>query len=230
MLGHQISIYPELDIRRKIKILNYYNINKILDVGANRGQYSLELRKFGFLGNIISFEPLSSAFKQLKINSQNDNKWELHNYALGNEDGNTIINIAGNSVSSSLNKMLDLHIKAAPSSSYVGKENISIKKIDSIFNSIYKDNDNIMLKIDTQGFEINVLKGAEQSLNNILLIQLEMSIIPLYENEILFMDMMKFLKDRNLELISLENGFADPESGELLQVDGIFINKSIIIH
>lgn len=225
--GYQISSYPESDIKRRIKILNNSKISKLMDVGANYGHYALELRKFGFNGNIISFEPLTSAFKLLKANSLNDKKWEQFNFALGNNDGDAIINIAGNSFSSSLSKMLDSHIKAAPYSAYIGTENISIKKIDTIFDSVYNEGDNIMLKIDTQGYERNVLEGADQSLKYIRLIQLEMSLIPLYENEMQFQDMMQFLRERNFELISIENGFSNQETGQLLQIDGIFINKYV---
>jgi len=83
-----------------------------------------------------------------------------------------------------------------------------------------------MMKIDVQGFEKNVLDGATKSLDSIKIIQLEMSIIPLYENEMLFVDMINYLKDRGFELFSLENGYFDSTTGKLLQVDGTF-EKSI---
>jgi len=72
------------------------------------------------------------------------------------------------------------------------------------------------------------LEGAKQSLNNITLMQLEMSIEPLYEKEILFTEMLNYLQQAGFELFSLENGIRNPDSGKLLQVDGIFINKNKI--
>jgi hypothetical protein len=85
-----------------------------------------------------------------------------------------------------------------------------------------------MLKIDTQGFEKNVLLGAENSLQNITLLQLEISIQPLYENEVLFVEMVNYLQDIGFDLFTLENGIRDPKSGKLLQVDGIFLNNKIL--
>ena len=83
-----------------------------------------------------------------------------------------------------------------------------------------------MIKIDTQGYEKNVIDGATESLNNIKIIQLEMSILPLYENEILFIEMINYLDKKGFQLFSLENGFSDLTTGQLLQVDGIFVQKT----
>jgi FkbM family methyltransferase len=229
-IGFQIKRYPDADISRRLKLINHYKINKILDVGANIGQYSLELRKFGFKGYILSFEPLSGIYSKLKSNAKNDKKWQTFNFAIGNEEGNTLINVAGNTFSSSINNMLESHLKVEPSSRYICTENITIKRLDTIFNSFHSSCDVILLKIDTQGYEKNVLEGASRSLDNILLIQLEMSLIPLYENELILADMIKFLEQKKFELVSLENGFINEETGQLLQVDGIFINKQINIH
>jgi len=84
----------------------------------------------------------------------------------------------------------------------------------------------VMMKIDTQGYEKNVIDGALTSLNRIKIIQLEMSIVPLYENETLFVEMIQYLDNNGFILYSLENGFSNPTTGQLLQVDGIFVNKA----
>ena len=122
--------------------------------------------------------------------------------------------------------MLPEHLKSSPESEYVSKQNIKIKTLDSVFPNFYEEGDNIMLKIDTQGFEKNVILGGENVLSKIRIIQLEMSIVPLYENEILFIEMINFLDSKGFELFALENGFSDKKTGKLLQVDGIFINKN----
>ena len=128
-------------------------------------------------------------------------------------------------MSSSILNILPEHIKSAPTSEFVAKQNIKIKRLDSIFENFFEECDNVMLKIDTQGYEKNVILGAENILSKIKIIQLEMSIVPLYENEILFIEMINFLDSKGFELFSLENGFADTKTGKLLQLDGIFINK-----
>lgn len=228
--GIQIKKYPSRDLRRRSQIIRTHHINKIVDVGANIGQYALEARKLGFKGEIISFEPLSNAFIKLKKNSKNDNKWKVVNEALGNEDGKVDINIAKNSVSSSISNMLDQHVNSAPESKYINKEKISISKFDSVIDDFYNEADNLFVKIDTQGFEKEVIEGAKNSLKKIKLMQIEMSIAPLYEGQLLFNGMITYLSSLGFVLISLENGFHDDQSGNLLQVDGIFENTNMPVN
>jgi FkbM family methyltransferase len=227
-LGYQINRYPNADFRRRLQFLKQYQINKIFDVGANFGQFAMSLRKFSYSGEIISFEPLSSAFKQLKVNSENYKNWKPNNCAIGNENKKAIINISSNSHSSSINDILEAHINAEQNSRYIGTEQVEMKTLDSIFNDFCSEGDRVALKIDTQGFEKNVIDGANNSLQKIILIQLEMSIIPLYKDEVLLPDMIKYLNERNFKLISIENGFSNPKTQHLLQVDGVFLNKRFL--
>jgi FkbM family methyltransferase len=185
------------------------------------------MRELGYRNKIISFEPLKSAFEELKNASFKDNNWIVNNYAIGNKDINGVINVAGNSYSSSILNMLPMHLNSAPKSKYIAQEEIEIKKLDSIFNSFCNKEDRVMIKIDTQGYEKNVIDGANETLSNIKIIQLEMSLVPLYENEMLFIDMINFLDKKGFRLFSLEDGdgFSDPTTGQLLQIDGIFVKK-----
>lgn len=224
--GLQIKRYPDKDLKRRLKIMNYCNIDTLFDIGANTGQYAKLMKELGYNKRIISFEPLKRAFEDLKKAALKDNNWIVNNYAIGNEDGKSVINIAGNSFSSSISNMLPMHLESAPESKYIAQQEIEIKKLDSIFNSFTNKEDRVMLKIDTQGYEKNVIDGAIASLSRIMIVQLEMSIVPLYENEMVFIEMIKYLDNKGFLLFSLENGFSSPDSGQLLQVDGIFVKKT----
>jgi FkbM family methyltransferase len=207
---------------RRNKLLETYNVNTVLDVGANVGKFGIELRENGFDGKIISFEPLSSAYEELKEQTEKDHKWEAVNTALGDRNEISEINIAGNSLSSSIREMLPTHEKTAPEAQYVGKEKIEVRKLDSVFEEFCSVRDNILLKIDTQGFEKKVIDGARESLEAIDTVQLEMSLTPLYENETLFLEMIRYLNGKGYSLVHLEHVFSDRETGRLLQVDGMF--------
>lgn len=209
-------------IARREKLLQQYGINVVFDVGANIGQYGKELREINYRGKIISFEPLITAFEKLTAVAKNDNLWEVYNYALGDVNGEMKINVAVNSFSSSIMDMLPSHLEFAPESKYVGKQDINIKMLDSVFRSICQKSDNVFLKIDTQGFEKNVLEGAKNSLPFIDTVQIEMSLIPLYRDGLLFDEMCGFLKSLGYLLVSMEPAFTDERTGQLLQVDGIF--------
>jgi len=226
--GYQFKRYPDPYLVRRMKIINQYNIDTLFDIGANAGQYASEMRKLGYRKKIISFEPLKSAFKDLKKASSKDINWIINNYALGNEDTKVIINVSANSWSSSVLTMLPLHLKNAPGSEYITGEETQIRKLDSVFNSFYNKGDSVMLKIDTQGYEKKVLEGAGEFLRSVRIIQLEMSLVPLYETETLFIEMVNYLDNKGFQLFSLEDiGISDKTTGQLLEVDGIFVQKNI---
>jgi FkbM family methyltransferase len=221
--GIDIKRFPQAGpIQNRMKLLNTYNIDLVFDVGANIGQYAEVLRKYGYQGKIVSFEPLNSAYEQLSAKCKKDRLWKAEKTALGDFTGKSQINIAGNSFSSSMLDMLPDHLKAAPASGYIGTQEIAVEKLDNLYNKYYTGHEQIFLKIDTQGFEMQVLKGAEEALQYIKGIQVEMSLVPLYKDDVLFKDMVKYLNSKGFELMSLEPGFNDSKSGRMLQMDGIF--------
>lgn len=210
-------------IARRRQMFRAYGIDTVVDIGANVGQFAKELRAdVGFSGRILSFEPLSSAFKLLEANSKNDPDWDVFNVALGEVDEKREINIAGNSQSSSLLEMLPLHLNVAPDSRGVGRETIQVRTLDSLLDGLCNAAEHIYLKIDTQGFESKVLGGAEKSLTRVDTLQMEMSLVPLYEGELPFDQLCALMRKKGYTLVGLENGFSSATSGQQLQVDGIF--------
>ncbi|MFA7359803.1 MAG: FkbM family methyltransferase [Candidatus Kapaibacterium sp.] len=209
-------------ILRRIKLLNYYNIDLVLDIGANVGQYAEGLFKNKYRGDVISFEPLKNEFNILESKAKFSNNWKALNYAFGNTEGKGVINIAGNTDSSSLLDMLPIHEIIRPSSKYIGKEDIYINKIDSVFNKLTLGYNNVFVKIDAQGYEFNILEGGVKSLKNIVGLQLEMSFDPLYKDEKLLCEIIGYLSQYNFKLMSIEPGTVDYNTGRMYQIDGIY--------
>lgn len=186
--GYDISRFNPADhpLARRKRILETFAIDTVLDVGANTGQFARQLRHdLGFLGRILSFEPASQAFEALRVNSKGDPTWEVYQWALGDIEGTGEINLSANTYSSSIFAMLPSHSKSAPDSKYIGKESITIRTVDCVFRELCGSARNVYLKIDTQGFEYQVLKGAEASLRSIETLQIEMSLVPLYQGSAL---------------------------------------------
>jgi FkbM family methyltransferase len=210
-------------IARRRKLLATYGIGVILDVGANDGQYGATLREdLGFDGYIRSFEPMGAAFSRLEARAARDPRWDVFQLALGDEEGTATINIAGNSYSSSLLDMLPAHAAAAPESRSVGTEEVALTTLDAVFDDACPDAERVFLKIDTQGYEGPVLRGAARSLSRVDVVQLEMSLVPLYAGELSLVELVTYMLGEGFVLVALEPGFTDPRTGELLQVDGIF--------
>ncbi len=207
---------------RQVDLLHRHGIDLVFDVGANTGQYATGVRRSGYKGRLVSFEPLATAFDQLERRAGRDPRWEVVHTALGHRNGGAKLNVAGNSVSSSLLDMLPRTVSAAPDATYVGTQEITVRTLDSVFDEYHEDGERAYLKIDAQGYERNIVEGACRSLGKIIGIRMEMSLVPLYEGEVLFADMIKYMSEKGYPLTWVEPGFTDPSTGQLLQVDGMF--------
>jgi FkbM family methyltransferase len=206
--------------------LNKNNVNLVFDIGANIGQFAQELRLTRYLGAIVSFEPLIDEHCQLTKLSQNEEKWSVHpRSAIGDFGGEIEINVAGNSVSSSVLPMLDTHSSAASGSAYTRNETTPICTLDSVSTHYLKETDKLFIKIDTQGYEWQVLDGAEETLKLACGLHIELSLVPLYDGQRLWMDIIERLNAKGFDLWNINKGFTDSRDGRLLQIDATFFRK-----
>ncbi len=211
------------------RALSYLKIDLILDVGANTGYYGVALRQHGYRGRIVSFEPSSAAYQELTHRASGDRNWTVApRIALGSHAGTAVLNLAGNSVSSSIRDMLPAHRTAAPDSVYVGKEEVPVQTLDALASQYLDGARSVLLKIDTQGFEDAVLDGAEESLERIVAIQIELTLIPLYEDQLLFDQLRARLESRGFALYALFPVYANETTGQTLQLDGLFVRKEAL--
>jgi FkbM family methyltransferase len=210
------------------RCMDYLSIDLLIDIGANLGQYATACRDAGYKGQIISLEPLKSVFIDLKKLADRDGKWYAFNYGAGKLNDELIINVSDNRASSSLFDVTKLSTDAAPESGFVGKEKISVVSLDSFLLEKIEAYRNPYLKIDVQGYELEVLEGAKELLHRVKGVQLEMSFVPLYDQGPLYKEVIAFMEAQNFELYSILPDFRNRTTGKMLQADGIFINKSLI--
>lgn len=215
------------DITRLVKLCEAKGIKTFLDVGANQGQFGTDLRVAGYDKRLISFEPLSQAYSLLTDRAASDPNWLVApRCAIGREEGQCVINVSENSFSSSLLPMKEVHALCAPSSGYVGEEQITVKPLSSILRSLNVSAvEQLALKIDTQGYEAEVLAGAEAILPKVEVIFTEFSLLPLYDGAPEFQEMYNLLMNYGYRCVALSHEFSDPRSGEMLQVNGTFVKR-----
>jgi FkbM family methyltransferase len=209
-------------VGRRARLFRALNINLVFDIGANTGQYAMELRRFGYRGQIVSFEPLQAPYETLSKRAALDEKWDVVNIALGRHSGRQAMNVAANSASSSLLDMLPLHENAAPHARYVGVEPVAIARLDDIAVGYLTGTSGLFLKIDAQGYESEILAGGTELLPRIVGLEIELSLAHLYASDTLIDETITELKASGFHLVDLRPAFADPRTGQLLQADGIF--------
>ncbi|WAC20449.1 FkbM family methyltransferase [Luteolibacter sp. SL250] len=205
-----------------MKQMESFGNDLVLDVGANAGQFGQELREAGYRGDIHSFEPLDDAFAILAQTAARDARWNVKNCALGAERGESVIHVSNNSFSSSLLGMLPTHEEAAPESKYVRDQKISVETLDHLFPDIVSRKRSIWLKIDTQGFENQVIAGAKRSLAQIDTVQMEVSLTPLYDGALSIEQMISMMSSHGYCIVDVEPEFCDQATGRLFQVNLTF--------
>jgi FkbM family methyltransferase len=194
----------------------------VIDVGANVGQFAQWVRGTGFTGEIISFEPLPEEHAVLVAAAEQDPSWTVApRCALGATESSADIHVAGNSQSSSLLDMKELHSANAPTSAYVDTIETPVRRLDDALADAGFDATDALLKIDTQGFETEVLRGGPETLKKISAAQAELSLAELYEDQALASEVFALLGTAGLELSIISDCF-NTGDGQILQIDGGF--------
>ena len=221
--GYDIVGYNAGNPRTRLaRLLDRHGITIVLDVGANRGDFAWDMRELGFRGRIISFEPLPEAFVDLAKRAEKDDRWTALPIGLGDQAEERVLNIAANSQSSSLLPMLEAHAQAAPESRYDAQVAVSIRPLDEALRGFLRPDDRIFLKVDTQGFEKQVLDGAVETLALAPLVLLECSLVALYDGALLIEDVIGYMRERGYAPVDLTPTFHHAELAHLMQVDGLF--------
>jgi len=229
-LGLNVTRASNLLESKRSQVLRRHAVDVVLDVGANRGTYVQEIRSHGYRGRIVSFEPLSRAYADLSARATHDPLWSTQHLALGSQDGQAEIRVSRNQVSSSFLPVLSSSTAAEPSSAPIGVEQVRLQRLDSIRSLVLEPGERAFLKIDVQGYEGEVMRGADETLRQVVAIECELSLVPLYEGQPLAGDLMRQLEELDYYPIWLERGFTDPQTGYMLQLDALFLRSDLPRH
>ena len=202
-----------------MKLISENGIEFVIDIGANVGQFALDLRRAGYLGEILSFEPVSNTFVILRRNSMCEKRWQVFDLAIGSRIGKEYIKISNNdSLSSSFRDMNNLHLNNFPKSYFSSEEVVSVSTLDKQLNIMKISPTKCLLKIDVQGFEREVLAGGINSIPLIPVCYIEGSLSPLYDGEYDLRELLNSLHDLGHNIFELFPGVR-AKNGKLLQVD-----------
>jgi FkbM family methyltransferase len=225
--GFEIRRYEYSQEMMVRKYFHLINADLMIDVGANVGQSRDSMRRMGYKGRIVSFEPLSSAHQCLVERSKADKLWEIApRMAIGDVAGECTLNISKNQFSSSILNILPHHLNTAPESVYVDSETAPCNTLDSVWGALIGNGpQSIFLKIDVQGYEDRVLRGVAENIGHVKGLQIELSVVSLYNKQILLHEMLRIIDELGFELFALLPGFSEKSSGRTLQFDGLFFRK-----
>lgn len=220
--------HPHFNPRsRREYLFDKHRINLVLDVGANVGQYGAALRRNGYRGRTVSYEPSRESFQELQKLCRGDSSWECVHAGLGAAEGVAALNVAPDSQYNSILEINAEHAPGLPSLHFDSSEQIKLTTLNLEVEKHCRESDSLFVKIDTQGYERQVLAGANLCWERIRGIQMEMSLKPLYEGEMLYAEAVGCLEEHGYKLVLIEFCAADNRTDELLQVDGTFFRSKI---
>lgn len=158
-------------------------IDAVLDVGANVGQYGELMRSLGFGGHIYSFEPVRAVFEKLRQAAAGDDKWHCYNLALGSAAEKKEINVYSSHVFSSFLEANSYSKGIWDSLNRSSVETVEVVRLDDFLPTVADRGQctNFLLKMDTQGFDLQVFRGATRALPDIVALQSELGLIEVYE-------------------------------------------------
>lgn len=210
----------------RLRWLKEMNIHTVLDIGANEGQFALMIRKLLPDTAICSFEPIPDCYSKLIAQFGRDKAFKGFNVAIGDKEELIEMNINDFSPSSSLLEIDELHVENFKHTAHSEKQQIQVKTLDGLCTSLNLAKP-YMVKIDTQGYEDKVIKGGQAVLAGAKVIFVELSYKSLYKEQSLFNDVYNLLYDLGFEYRGNFEDLLSPVNGEVLQSDGIFINKNL---
>ena len=193
--------YPQTVYLQRLFAL--LKIDCVLDVGANRGQYRDFLRNdVGFEGHIVSFEPLPDHVDAMRARAGTDAKWTIVGCALGARRGQAQFNVMASSTFSSFREPKDCGIDGFRDSNQVTQRiDVAIETLDEVLPDLLEAAQarQVYLKLDTQGYDLEVIRGATASLECVRALQTEASVRPIYEGMPDFPTVLEELRSRNFE-------------------------------
>ena len=209
--GYHVSRWPMKAAGHDFKVilqdfLKAHRINCVLDVGANEGQYGKMLRSLGYEGRIVSFEPQVAAFEWLQASAATDREWIVFNLALGDRTGSFPLNVMATSTLSSF-KSPNATGKGifGPWIQVTSTQMVQVRRLDEMLDRCVQGltQPSMLLKIDTQGYDQEVLHGAGGQLAAFCGIQTEVAVRPIYNQVPGFPDSISAITALGFEISAL---------------------------
>jgi FkbM family methyltransferase len=209
-------------------VLSRCGVNVVLDVGANEGQFGATLRERSYAGRIHSFEPVAEAVAALQRAARNDAAWQVHACALGADNGTLTMNVARDTKLSSVQEYTDagvqrLHQQARE---IVDRRDVPLRRLDAVLDELLVGGEQVLLKLDTQGYNRAVYEGMGDAFSRIACIQTEASLVPLYGGAMPFDEELALLAAQGFHLASFQPVVYDRDLGIIHEADCIFVRRS----
>jgi len=218
-----LNITRHQDQQTDLSWLHNKGITTVFDIGANIGQFANEVRVELPDAQIYSFEPVKETYDILVKNFSHDEKFRAFNIGLGSKKENKEIKISAYSLSSSFLPQSNTLETVFPHTKEIGTQTVLVERLDNIWHEVKEPSRGILVKMDTQGFEAEVISGGKACLSVASAVIIETSFVEIYSGQPLFDDIYKLLKELGMSYHGSLRAKRHPVTGEVMFEDSIFM-------
>jgi len=205
-------------------LIDMYDVNLVVDVGANTGQYGERLRRAGYTGRIVSFEPVPDAFAELERTAAADPAWSAYPYALGREDGTTTINVVPGTLSSVL-APTRFGAKRYTRLRDPVEHEVPLRRLEGLLDELLAGTETPRpyLKLDTQGFDLEVFAGLGERAGDFVGMQAEVALMKIYEGMPRLPEALAVYESAGFEVTALYPVSRQSQTARVLEFDCVLV-------
>jgi FkbM family methyltransferase len=206
-----------------------YGVNCVLDVGANRGQYARRLRRAGYTGRIVSFEPVPEEFARLSAAAAGDPAWLVRPVALGSQDGSLEMYVTPGTLSSPL-PATDFGGRRFPSLRETERHEVPVRRLEDLLDEVLDGlpGPRPFLKMDTQGYDVEVFRGLGKRAREFVGLQSEVALMRLYEGMPRMAEALAVYEEAGFEVSGMYPVNREENSGRVLEFDCLMVRADAL--
>lgn len=207
--------------RHVAELLVNYEVNCVFDVGANKGQYGKQLRDFGYRGRIVSFEPVPDALAKLRKAAERDRDWQVHPFALGRSTSVQEMHLGWKTMNSLLEPSEYGQKRYKRFADTTSTTQVELRRLDEIMDEALEGiaEPRPFLKMDTQGFDMEVFAGAGERIGEFVGMQSEVAALQLYEGSPHMSEAIAAYEDAGFEITGMYPVTREGSTGRVVEFD-----------
>lgn len=228
-MGEERAVFDDLQRVQLPALFEMYGINCVVDVGAHEGEYATRLREGGYEGRIVSFEPVPRAFEELARQAAGDPDWSVHRLALGREDGATTMHVVPGTLSS-LRKPTEFGARRYRRLREPEPVEVEVRRLDGMLDELLQglERPRPYLKLDTQGFDLDVFTGAGERIADFAGMQSELPLMQIYEGMPRLPDALAVYEDAGFDVAAMYPVSRQGKTGRVLEFDCVMVRGSLL--
>jgi FkbM family methyltransferase len=228
-MGDERAVFDELQRVQLPALFEMYGVNCVLDVGAHEGEYAKRIRAGGYAGRIVSFEPVPRALTELERAAADDPEWHVQPFALGREEGRAIINAVPGTLSS-LRAPTDFGARRYKRLRDAEQVEVHVRRLDAMLDELVAgiEQPRPYLKLDTQGFDLDVFDGAGDRIGEFVGMQSELPLMQIYEGMPRLPEALGVYEQAGFDVAAMYPVSRQGKTGRVLEFDCVMVRGTLL--